>query len=61
LKNLDFHFRGNDNNVILDPDQLQKVIEQKTRRRQKKKKPKMAVSGKSVLGLRRLIVKKARG
>ncbi|MBU3901608.1 hypothetical protein KJ590_03115 [Patescibacteria group bacterium] len=39
----------------LNSDLLQKKLETKTRRRLKKKKPKMAVSGKSVLTLRRII------
>jgi len=41
-------------------NQLQKQLEQKARRREKKKKTRMAVSGKSVLGLQRIIKKKAR-
>ena len=44
---------------LLDIEQLQKKLEQKALRRFRKKKPKMLVSGKSVLGLRRIIKKKA--
>ena len=44
----------------LNPDQLQKILETKTQRRLKKKHPKMVVSGRSVLGLQRIIKKKAR-
>jgi hypothetical protein len=40
--------------------QIEKQLEQKARRREKKKKTRMAVSGKSVLGLQRIIKKKAR-
>jgi len=40
-------------------NQLQRKLEAKSKRRLKKKRTKMAVSGKSVLGLRRIIKKKA--
>lgn len=46
------------NNV--NAEQIQKRLEQKTKQRLKKKKPGMAVSGKSVLALSRLIRRKAK-
>ncbi|MDD2753773.1 MAG: hypothetical protein PHT44_04155 [Candidatus Portnoybacteria bacterium] len=45
--------------VQANSEQLQKILEQKAKRRLKKKRPKMAVSGKSVLNLKRMIKKKA--
>ena len=39
---------------------IQKKLENKIRRRLKKKRPTMAVSGRSVLGLQRIIKKKAK-
>jgi len=39
-------------------EKLQKELERKVKLRAKKKKPKMLVSGKSVLGLRRIIKNK---
>jgi hypothetical protein len=43
-----------------ETEQIQKKLEQKTKKRLKKKRPKMAVSGKSVLNLSRLIRRKAK-
>jgi len=45
---------------ILELEQLQKILEKKAKKRQKKQRPKMIVSGRSVLKLRRLIIKKAK-
>ncbi len=39
-------------------DDIEKQLEEKTRRRRHKKKPKMKVSGRSVLHLKRVIAEK---
>jgi len=44
----------------INAEKIQKQLEIKVRRREKKKKTKMTVSGKSVLGLQRIIKKKAK-
>ena len=44
----------------LSAETIQKQLEIKAQRRVKKKKTRMVISGKSVLGLQRIIKKKAR-
>ena len=44
-----------------DLDKLQKQIEEKAEKRSQKKKPKMKVSGKSVIELKKIINKKSKG
>lgn len=43
----------------LDPEAIQKQLEIKAQRREKKKKTRMVISGKSVLSLQRIIKKRA--
>ncbi len=43
----------------LELEEIQKKLETKAKKRQKRKHPKMIVSGKSVLNLRRIIRKKS--
>jgi len=45
---------------ILELEQLQKILEKKAKKRQKKKHPKMLVSGRSVLHIQKIIRKKAK-